>query len=67
MLSQYQPFIEHYTRQANDQWVLTDLHGLDDVLRLPFIGCELPLSEIYERVEFEPDLEMYLLPTNREE
>ena len=56
MLSQYQPFIEHYTRQANGQWVLTDLQGLDAVLSLPSIGCELPLSEIYERVEFAPDL-----------
>lgn len=56
MLSQSQPFVEHYTRQASGQWVLTDLHGLDAVLSLPSIDCELPLSEIYERVEFTPDL-----------
>ena len=58
MLSQYRPVVEHYTRQADDQWVLTEIRGLDKVLRLPSIGCELPLSEIYERVEFAPELEL---------
>ncbi len=60
MLSQFQPFIEHYTRRDN-QWVLTDIAGLDAVLRLPSLGCELPLSAIYERVEFAPDPEMPML------
>ena len=57
MLSQYQPFIEYYARR-DDQWVLTEITGLESVLRLPSIGCELPLALIYERVEFAPDLEM---------
>ena len=58
MLSQYRPFVEHYTRRSDDQWVLTEVRGMDGVLRLPSIGCELPLSEVYERVEFAPELEM---------
>ena len=57
MLSQYQPFAEHYTRQG-DQWVLTELSGLDAMLRLPSIGCELPLAAVYERIEFTLDPEM---------
>ena len=57
LLSQFQPFVEHYTRQG-DQWVLTEPTGLDAVLRLPSIGCELPLPAMYERVEFAPDPEM---------
>ena len=57
MLSQFQPFVEHYTRQG-DQWVLTELTGLDAVLRLPLLGCEVPLTAIYERVEFAPDPDM---------
>ena len=58
MLSQYQPLVEHYTRNSDDKWVLTDLRGLSSVLRLPSIGCELPLAMIYERVEFAPDFAM---------
>lgn len=57
MLSQFQPFAEHYTRQG-EQWVLTEVAGLDAVLRLPSLGCDLPLTAVYERVEFTPDPEM---------
>ena len=57
MLSQFQPFAEHYTRQG-EQWVLTEVAGLDAVLRLPSLGCDLPLTAVYERVEFAPDPEM---------
>ena len=56
MLSQRRPIVEHYTRQADDRWVLTEIRELENVLRLPSIGCDLPLSEIYERVEFPPEL-----------
>ena len=58
MLCQFQPFIEHYTRQSGGKWVLTEVTGLDAVLRLPSIGCDLLLTAIYERVEFVPDPEM---------
>ena len=57
MLSQFQPFAEHYTRQG-EQWVLTEVAGLDAVMRLPSLGCDLPLTAVYERVEFAPDPEM---------
>ena len=57
MLSQFEPFVEHYTRRG-DHWVLTELIGLEAVLHLPSLGCELPLTAVYERVEFAPDPEM---------
>ena len=55
MLSQYQPLVEHYARNPDNQWVLTELRGLSSILRLPSLGCELLLADIYERVEFVPD------------
>ncbi len=54
MVSQDEPHVEHYARQDDNHWLLADLRGLDAVLRLPSIGCELPLSEVYARVEFPP-------------
>jgi len=52
LLSQYQPMVEHYTRHEMDLWTLQEVSGLEKILRLPSIGCELPLAEIYERIEF---------------
>lgn len=57
MVSQDEPRVEHYARQEDGRWLLTDLRGPDAVLRLPSIGCELPLSEVYARVAFPPAAE----------
>jgi Uma2 family endonuclease len=54
LLAQDRPFIEHYARQADGRWLMTTVSGLDSVLALPDISCELRLSDIYERVEFPP-------------
>ena len=35
---------------------MTDALGLEESIRLPSIDCHLPLSEVYDRVEF-PSLE----------
>jgi Uma2 family endonuclease len=51
LVSQRRPRVEHYTRRG-EEWVLRELDGLDGVVRLPDIGCELPLTEIYDKVTF---------------
>ncbi len=67
MLSQYQPFAEHYTRQTEDIWTLVELSSLRDVLHLPSIGCALPLSVIYERIEFPTAVDRPLLTLTQED
>jgi Uma2 family endonuclease len=53
LIHQDRPAIELYTRlQGADEWVVTRVEGLDGVLKLTTIGCEVPLGEIYEDVEF---------------
>jgi hypothetical protein len=32
--------------------VLKECHGLDAIVKLPMIGIELPISEIYAKVDF---------------
>jgi Uma2 family endonuclease len=54
LVSQNQALVEKYTRQG-EQWVLTEYAGLDAVLDLPVIGCRIPLTEIYDKVELDSD------------
>ena len=46
--------VEHYLRHK-EQWILTEFSSPDDVVRLTSIDCELPLREIYAKVEFPPN------------
>jgi Uma2 family endonuclease len=50
LVAQDEARIEHFTRREGG-WLLTEARGLDGVLALPSIGCELRLAEVYERVE----------------
>lgn len=43
--------VEHRTLEG---WRLERAIGLEAVIRLPSIGIELPLAELYERIEFPP-------------
>ncbi len=42
--------VEHHVRQPDGSWKQTAVSGAG-VVSLPSIGCELPLDEIYERIE----------------
>jgi Uma2 family endonuclease len=52
LISQEEPHIEHYVRQPNNQWLLSEASGLQDAILLPSINCTLTLSDVYEKVEF---------------
>jgi Uma2 family endonuclease len=52
LIAQDAPRITHYVRQGN-QWLQQDYSGLTITLELPALGCQLPLSEIYEDVRFD--------------
>ncbi len=53
---QTQPLIEHFQRQPNGQWLMTEVVGLESELQIASIECRLKLSEIYDRVDFDsPD------------
>jgi Uma2 family endonuclease len=60
MVSQEMPHVEIYVRQQDGSWLLSDARGLDGVLQISAIDVELPLAEIYHRVDFtaiEPESE----------
>ncbi|MBZ4194606.1 MAG: Uma2 family endonuclease [Candidatus Contendobacter sp.] len=51
LITQHRPHIESYRRQPDQQWLLTESDGLDSILRLEAIACDLVLAEIYDKVE----------------
>lgn len=52
LVAQDQAKIEHFVRRK-DGWLLTEAKGLDSVVVLPSIDCELSVAEVYEPVEVE--------------
>ncbi len=52
LIAQDSPHIEHYTRQPDDRWVLTEAVGMGATLSLAAIGCTLALTDVYEQVTF---------------
>src|SRR5215471_12150519 len=54
LVAQDQAMIEHYQRQPDGSWHYRPLEGLDASLALPHLASAIPLSAIYERVQFQP-------------
>ena len=52
LIAQDRPHVERYARQADGQWLLTEVNGLEAVLALPSIGGEFALAEVYRKVTF---------------
>lgn len=58
LISQDKPLVEHFERQSGGQWLYTAHRGLAAIVQLSSIDCQLPLAEIYDRVEFPPEEEI---------
>ena len=52
LVEQTRPLLTIFRRAEDSRWEKDVLAGLKPTLELPEIGCKLPLSHIYERVEF---------------
>jgi Uma2 family endonuclease len=55
LVSQDQPQIEHYTRQADGSWSYQRYTGLETSFAIPSVPCNLNLVDIYDRVAFPED------------
>lgn len=56
LISQERCYIEHFLRQAGNQWLLSESERLLDVIELTSIGCSLTLADVYEKVEISEAL-----------
>jgi len=52
LVAQDRPRIEHYVRRENGHWDYSEVRGLDGVIHLPSIDCNLLLADVYARVTF---------------
>jgi Uma2 family endonuclease len=48
--------IERFVRNENNEWVLSDIAGIEASLPLALLQTEISLAEIYEQVELRSDL-----------
>jgi Uma2 family endonuclease len=51
LVAQEKCLVEHFVRQPDNQWLLSETDNLDDTVQLPSINCVLAVSDIYDRVE----------------
>jgi Uma2 family endonuclease len=54
LVAQHRPHISQFVRQNDGSWLQREFNDLKDVVKLSTLGCELPLSEVYQNVSFEP-------------
>lgn len=53
LVDQYQFQVEHFSRTANNQWLLTEYESVESSLVLSSLNLQIQLREIYDRVQFE--------------
>ncbi len=61
LIDQARVYVEYFHKLADGRWLLTELNSLEAVLKLESVEVELPLSRIYERVEWESQPEVETL------
>jgi len=54
LVAQDEMRLEQYARQPNGQWSLFEHTSIDSVAQLTSIGCSLTLSDVYDKITFEP-------------
>lgn len=52
LISQDEPFIEHYKKTENGGWKKSEIRDINAVLEINSIDCRILLSELYELVDF---------------
>ena len=51
LIAQDKHHVEYFVRQPDNRWLLSETNRLEDNLELTSIGCNLALTEVYDKVE----------------
>lgn len=52
LIAQDSVHIEHYVRQMDYQWLLTEYDNEESIVELSSIACTLALADVYEKIVF---------------
>ncbi len=55
LIAQDRYHVEHYVRQPDQRWLLTEYHELHETIQLPSINAQLRLADIYDKWELLHD------------
>jgi len=53
VIAQNKYHVEHYIRQPDNQWLLSETDEIQKTIHLPSIECDLTLADIYDKVEID--------------
>ncbi len=51
LIAQDKYHVEHFVRQPDNRWLLSETNWLEDTIHLSSIDCDLALIEVYDKVE----------------
>lgn len=51
LISQERCYIEHFVRQANNRWLLSEYEQMQDIIEMSSLDCRLNLGDVYEKVD----------------
>ena len=55
LIDQYNIHVEHFSIGVEEKWVLTEYNDINNILKLSKIDFQIPLQDIYNRVDFNKD------------
>ena len=64
LIDQYSYHIEQFAKDSNGKWVLTEYDSDESVLTLESVEFQMPLREIYARIDFDVKDEEVSQPTS---
>jgi Uma2 family endonuclease len=54
LVSQTEPRVEQFIRQADDRWLLVEATGINTMLEIPSLRATISLAEVFAKVKFVP-------------
>ena len=55
LVSQEKAQIEHYVRQPDNKWLLSEHIGLSESVTIETLDCQLSLAEVYEKIDLKAE------------